>query len=173
MFSKKIRFLIYLILLFVTFIYIVFFNANTPSKQLFLTNNEYKLLEERADNNDTDALKKLYKYYRFYVRDENITIDFLEKYQSSNNNFINYTFAVHLLNQNDEYNIKKAMNFIKKSAKQGHIDSQKLLSNFYRTGRYVEVNEELARYWENQAKIKPYSLQSSSIGVYTRPTTSK
>jgi hypothetical protein len=95
------RFVIYFILLFLLVLYILF-NKNNPSNSLYLTDKKYKLLVIEAENNNTNALRRLYQYHRFYIRDNNKTIIFLQKYQKLENAFIHHTLAIHLLNSKVE-----------------------------------------------------------------------
>jgi hypothetical protein len=150
---RKTRWIIYIALLVLIGIYVVFFNKHDPSSNLNLTKEERNILTLAAEQNSTEALHRLYEYYRFSLRDENKTISFLKNYIYLHNPFVDYALANHLFLQGNHKNYKTATDLLIKSANFGYRDSQLLLVKLYRYGNYVEKNISMSEFWSNKARL--------------------
>ena len=151
--NDKKRWIIYIALLVLIGIYIIFFNKYNPSEELGLTKEERNILTVEAEHNSTEALRRLYEYHRFSLRDENKTVSFLKGYSYLNNPFVDYTLANHLFLQKNHKNYKTAIDLLIKAANSGYKDSQLLLVKLYRDGKYVEKNISMSEFWRHRGQM--------------------
>ena len=152
---KKIvyRLVSFLILSLIVFITIGYINRMSPNEPYLLSRQDLKKYEKLAEQNNTEARKKLYMHYRIGLGADGYhkAIDILEEGAKLKEPYFEYMYAYYLIHaikaypseepNKDKKNYEKAIYYLKNAAKQGYKEADKELNKLQKNrGRVMKIN---------------------------------